>query len=198
MAPELDEQGRRIFEGLHRLLLRLAGRFPDDLVFRTRTMLAGGDLTYLPDIVTAAAAELGVTLTAPELDLLREVPVALGVGGEPTGAGQVTVSADTPPTGHFFRRDDETDLSDDLVTDALTEYAGVAGVWRAWRSDPDRRVYLAEVAPGVPAWELTAVAQTELVQMDDDAPQVEVFWTGDDLTPYHRAALDHATPLYPA
>ncbi|MDR8412963.1 hypothetical protein MTP10_30050 [Nonomuraea sp. 3-1Str] len=62
---------------------------------------------------------------------------------------------------------------------------------------PDgRRVYLAEAAPGVPAWDLTVDAQRELVQMGMDSPQVEVYWSGDDLPPYHRTARTGAALLW--
>ncbi len=49
--------------------------------------------------------------------------------------------------------------------------------------------------PGVPAWELTLEAQAELLEMDEPDPQVEVYWTGDALPPYHRSAHPAATAL---
>ncbi|GLX00107.1 hypothetical protein [Microtetraspora sp. NBRC 16547] len=240
---ELDEEAWRIFGGLHRLLLRLAGRFPDELLSHARAMLGQGDLAYLPDTVTGAAVGLGVSMAPAEVDLLRHVVEALGDGGEPpSGADQVPLSEVVPATDHRFApappavlasagaripasldltgepgadldnlddlddlddlRDELTDLTDDLVVDALSEHAGVVAIWRTWRFGPagppdgGQRVYLAEVEPGVRAWELTLDAQRELVQMDVEAPQVEVFWTGDELPPYHRAARDHAALLW--
>ena len=53
-----DERVERIFRGVHRLLLRLAGRVPDELLTHARSMLAEGDLPYLPDTLTGAAAVL--------------------------------------------------------------------------------------------------------------------------------------------
>ncbi|GAA3544923.1 hypothetical protein GCM10022419_026440 [Nonomuraea rosea] len=239
---ELDDGAWQLYGGLHRLLLRLAGRVPDELLTRARTMLAVGDLSYLPETVTMAALEYGVPLTAQELGLLREVFTALGIEGEPAGIDRVPTTdptPDAPPTnaidrvnaadpapatGHRFSPDlaeppripagldltdgvpveladleDELfDLHDHLVVDALSEHTGVVAVLRAWRSGPGgrRRVYLAEVDPGVMAWELTLEAQTELRQLGEDDPQAEVYWTGDDLPPYHRAARAAATVLW--
>ncbi|GAB2958937.1 hypothetical protein ACFMQL_11265 [Nonomuraea fastidiosa] len=223
----LDDRAWRLYAGVHRLLIRLAGRLPDEVVTRARTMLAAGDLAYLPDMLTLAAAENGVSLTAGDLDLLRDVLAALGLDGEPAGAAAVPPQDGTEAPGYAFSpdsvrpprippgldlssgvppesadlEDDLFDLTDHLVVDALSERAGVVTVRRAWRATLDgsgapHRVYLAEVDPGVAAWELTAEAQTEMDQMDEPDPQVEVYWTGDDLPPYHRAALTAAVLLW--
>ncbi|SDI24428.1 hypothetical protein SAMN05421505_14024 [Sinosporangium album] len=220
----LDDRAWQLYSGMHRMLLRLAGRLPDELITRTRAMLAGGDLAYLPDTVAIAAVERGVPLTAQEVGLLREVFAALGFEGEPTASDEITLTTATPVTGHTFSpdvvrpprvparldltggvpdeladlEDDLLDLVDHLVVDALSGHAGVAVVRRAWRDGPGgaRRVYLVEVDPGVPAWEPTLEAQTEASQTGESDPQVEVYWTGDDLPPYHRAALEAAVLLW--
>ncbi|TDE51556.1 hypothetical protein E1295_18300 [Nonomuraea mesophila] len=221
---ELDDRAWRLYSGIHRMLLRLAGRLPDELITRTRTMLAEGDLAYLPDTVTIAAVEAGIPLTAEESAVMREVFAALGLEGAPTGADEVTLTTTTPATGHTFSpdsgrsprvpagldltdgvpdeladlEDDLFDLTDHLVVDALSGHAGVAAVRRAWRDGPGgvRRVHLVEVDPGVPAWEVALEGQAESSQMDESDPQVEVYWTGDDLPPYHRAAIEAATLLW--
>lgn len=230
---ELDDGAWRLYGGVHRLLLRLAGQVPDELLTRARTMLAVGDLSYLPETLTTAALEYGVPLTSQELGLLREVFVALGIEGEPAGIDRVATTDTTPDATpatdasapeHRFSPDsaeppripagldltegvpaevagleDELfDLHDHLVVDALSEHTGVVAILRAWRSGSEgrRRIYLAEVDPGVMAWELTLEAQTELRQLGENDPQVEVYWTGDDLPPYHRAARAAATVLW--
>lgn len=215
---------RRLYSGVHRLLLRLAGRLPDELITRARTMLATGDLAYLPDTVTLAAAARAVPLTAEDVEVLREVFAALGIDGEPAGADDITITMAVPMTGHTFSpdrvrpprvpagfdltggvpgeladlEDDLLDLADHLVVDALRERAGVVAVWRAWRDGPTdvRRIYLAEVTPDVPAWELVLEAQTELSQAGERDPQVEAYWTGDDLPPYHCLAREAAVLLW--
>ncbi|MFI6501723.1 hypothetical protein [Nonomuraea typhae] len=200
---DLDDEAWRVYGGLHRMLVRLAGQVPDDLLAHARSLLGSGEFDALPDIVTAAAAELGVSLTEGEMRLLRDIVTALGDDQPPTGADQVTVAEATPRTGHVFTPrppglDEDGDLTDDLVVDALSLHDGLVVVRRAWRSGVGRgrRVYLAEVDPGVRAWDLAAEGQAELAAMDDDAPQMEVFWTGDDLPPYHRAALAGSAVLW--
>lgn len=85
--------------------------------------------------------------------------------------------------------DDLTDMQDDVAVAVLRD-DGVAGIWRAWRVGPEGewRVYLAEVTPGVRAWELTHDAQEALKRHGERYPPVEVYWSGDQLTPYHEAA----------
>ena len=70
---ELGEQGWRFFSGMHELLLRVAGRVPDEWLTLMRGKLAGGDLAELPDHVSGAAVELGLPLTVGEVALLREI-----------------------------------------------------------------------------------------------------------------------------
>lgn len=210
---EPGDDAWQVFAGLHRLLLRLAGRFPDELIIRTRTMLARSDLVYLPDTVTGSAARLGVSLTAADVELLRYVlAVAGGAAGDPAAADQLTIATSVPATDHRFTPAPpgasavarvSADLADDLLVDAMTEHPGVTAIRRAWRSAPHResedarRVYFVEVERRVRAWELTGDAQNELGLIDEESPQVEVYWTGDELPPYHRTALTGAALLWP-
>jgi hypothetical protein len=94
-----------------------------------------------------------------------------------------------------------TDDHDDSAVSTLTFDQGTVGVWRAWRFGPDgadsgRRVYLVEVGPEVAAWRAENRARRVLVERGDRFPQVEVYWTGDELMPYHRALRDHSTLLW--
>ncbi|MEV0698776.1 hypothetical protein AB0I53_12785 [Saccharopolyspora sp. NPDC050389] len=218
---ELDDEAWRIFAGLHRVLLRLAGRFPDELTTHARRMLGGGDLAYLPDTVLGSAAELGLSMPEADVELLRNTLAVMRIPGAPAGADQVRIATDTPATEHRFApvrpelqaaagdrippglgltggapaeladlAADLTDLADDLVVDGLSEQDGVVAIRRAWRLAPGlaAQVYLVEVAPHVRAWDLVLVAHRELAELGEEHSQVEVFWTGDDLPPYHRAA----------
>jgi hypothetical protein len=239
----MGEEAWQLFAGLHRLLLRLAGRVPDEWLTYARGLLGAGDVRELPDTVAGAAAQLGVPLRAAELDVLRSGLRIYGFDRDPMRTAELTISDDTPPTGHRFAPvspevlavaggripasldlaggdpDDPTDLpeplahladlADDLTdpTDdgpfvTLSEEPGVLAVWRAWRFGPAgppadaQRVYLAEVGPDVRAWDLTHDTQQDLLRNGVEFPQVEVFWAGDELTPYHRAALAHSARLW--
>jgi hypothetical protein len=243
-----DERGwneaDQLFADVHRMLLRLAGRLPDEALTRLRELLGNGDLRYLPDTVSVATVEFGIPVTPADKELLARVLTALDVpGGEPQLFAEVPVSAEPPPAGPFRfapapppvlaeagerippRLDltggdpeDLTDLprelahladlagrltdpSDEGVVVTLMAEEGIVGVWRTWRSGPDpasaaRPVYLAEVAPGAAAWDLAYEAQRSLADDGDPAPQVEVYWTGDPLPSYHRAALTGAALLW--
>ncbi|MEU1751845.1 hypothetical protein ABZ436_04160 [Micromonospora matsumotoense] len=243
-----DENGwneaDQLFADVHRMLLRLAGRMPDEMVSRFRELLGNGDLRYLPDAVSVATVELAVPLIPADRELLARILVVLDVpGGEPQLYSEVPVSAD-PPSPVAFRflpaspdvvaeaggrlpprldltggdPDDLTDLppelshlrdladrltdsSDDGVVVTLTTEPGVRSIWRTWRTGPApdavvRRVYLVEAAPGAPAWDLAYEGQGSLADDGESAPQVEVYWPGDVLPSYHRAALDGAALLW--
>lgn len=93
---------RRFHHGLHALLLRLAGRVPDDWLTGLRRMLAAGDLAQVPDRITGGVAELGVPLTAAEVALLREVVRFCWGEREPLRVDEVVIADGTPATGHWF------------------------------------------------------------------------------------------------
>jgi hypothetical protein len=229
-----DEFVQQMFVDLHRALLGLAGRMPDDAVTELRRQL-GMDLAYLADSLVAFAAELGVPLTRAGVDAARAM---IGPERDPAGLDLVTLVDAVPETGHRFTpvppavldragdrippvldltggqpeelidlppelahltdlANDLTDPTDDAVVFAMADRPGTVGVWRAWRTGPEaaRRVYLVEVDPGLPAWDWTYQAQRALKD-EDESPQVEVYWTGEELPPYHRAALAGAALLW--
>ncbi|TYB95960.1 hypothetical protein FXF53_23290 [Micromonospora sp. WP24] len=238
------DDASQFFADVHRMLTRLAGRVPDEMLTRLRELFGSGDLRYLPDAVSVAAVELDVPLTPADRDLLAHILDVLDVpGGKPQLFDRVPVAADPSAVGPFRflpvrpavlveagprvpprldltggDPDDLTDLppelrsladlanrltdsSDDTAMVTLTIEPGVMGVWRAWRVGTDhdatgRPVYLAEVAPGVPAWDLAYDTQRSLAEDGDPAPQVEVWWTGDALPAYHRLALAGAALLW--
>jgi hypothetical protein len=241
---ELGDQGWRFFSGMHGLLLRVAGRVPDEWLTLIRGKLAGGDLAELPDHVSGAAVELGLPLTVGEVALLREMARTV-FGQDPVGIDQVVISAETPGTDHRFFPVPEgvlateggripprlnftgapdgdlwelppaladlddlalrlTDVEDQWPVTVLPADDDVRSVARAWRfpaDDPPTggvRVVLVEVAPFAPAWAVAGKVQEGLALRGVVDPQVEVFWTGTQLPPYHRAALDGAALLWAA
>lgn len=74
---EFGDQGWRFLAGMHRLLLRLGGRMPDDWLALMRDKLAGGEVFELPHYVMGAVAELRVSLSVGEVALLREMARAV-------------------------------------------------------------------------------------------------------------------------
>lgn len=112
----VDEQYWRFGGGLHRLLLRVVGRVPDEWLMDMRRRLAGGDLLELPDYVAGGLGELGVAVTGGELALLREMTRVV-YGRDPVwleNGLELPVAERTPPTDHRFF----PVPADVLVTDA--------------------------------------------------------------------------------
>ncbi|HTJ32757.1 MAG TPA: hypothetical protein VL738_05960 [Dactylosporangium sp.] len=205
MAGEPTDEAWTVLSGLHRVLLHLAGRMPDDWMTTTRAMLGGGELGYMPDMISGGAAGLGVALPAEDIALLRRVQADYAGPEEPAGLELVPVAAQLPPTGYRFApartgEAPEPDEHDDSAV-ALNLDPVVAAVARAWRTGPDggapTRVFLVEVDPGAEAW----TVGHDLAGMLDwsperPVPQIEVYWTGEPLPPYHVAALAGALPLW--
>ncbi|MEV4843017.1 hypothetical protein AB0K20_07335 [Micromonospora matsumotoense] len=234
-----------LFAAVHRMLLRLAGRLPDEVVAQLREFLGNGDLRHLPDAVSVATVQYAVAVPAADKELLARILLALGVpGGEPERYDEIPVADEVPPLGAFRflpvpaavaeRAGDRlpvpldltgggdpedltvlparlgpladlayelTDRIDDRWMDNVSRHPGVRRIWRAWRLDAgsppaQRRVCLAELSPGVRAWDITHDAQRALADKGEQAPQVETFWAGEPLPPYHRAALAGAALLW--
>ena len=62
----------------HRLLLRMAGRLPDELITEARRWLAGGELVEIAQAVVFAAVAVRVGLTEAEVTLLTETLASAG------------------------------------------------------------------------------------------------------------------------
>ena len=243
---ELGEQGWRFFSGLHRVLLRVAGRAPDDWLWLMRRKLGEGALFELPDEIAGGLGDLELAVPVGDVALLREMTRVLH-GRDPlwlTDGGELPVEAEVPETDHLFfpvpgevlasdgtripahldltgHGQDLWDLPPALESladlalrmtdgpdhDVLTlprDHDGVRSISRAWRFPPGAkptdgvRVVLVELAEFTPAWEVTAETQADLAQYGELTPQVEVYWTGTEPTPYHRAALAGGALLWTA
>jgi hypothetical protein len=242
---EAGEQGWRFYSGLHRLMLRISGRVPDDWLTDIRRMLAGGDLVQVPDTVAGSMVEFAVPLTVGEVALLREMVRVFFGDRDPVGIDQVAISEQTPATGHRFfpvpagvlatdaaripplldltgRPTDSlldlpaelseladismrlTDVRDQAQVSVLRDAEDVLSTARAWRFPADRgladgvRVVLVEVTAFAAAWDIGGRVQRSLARHGEADPQVEVYWSGEELPPYHRAALAGAALLWQA
>jgi hypothetical protein len=159
----------------HRLLLRVAGHAPDELLAAARTWLAQN--TRLDDVARAiygVAVDREIPLVAADVELLGSVvpddPVVRMLTGDEEGTpnpplplafspirprdGQapdplpltdLTTSPDSPSTP-------EGDDVDTAAIAAFIQVPGAVAVWRTWRmrlparpSDQPTRVYIAEV-----------------------------------------------------
>jgi hypothetical protein len=239
-----DDESLRLFRGLHAILLRLAGRMPDDWVTAMRGKVDSGEAFEVPQYVPGGVAELGVSLTAGDVALLREM-TRLVYGTDPIRIDEVRIEPEVPATDHrffpvpegvlasdggriparldFTGRGEQnlwrlppalsdlddlalrlTDVEDQAVVVTLRRRGDVVSLARAWRFPAGDapaggvRVVLVEVRPDAPAWQIAGDLQRDLAERGVADPQVEVFWTGTDLPPYHRAALDGGALLWVA
>jgi hypothetical protein len=135
----------------HELLLRLAGRIPDQTLAQARRMLADGAVTSAIALVASQVTQAPVPLTADELAAIRNLagyPDALP-GVQPAGA--------LPALRFGFSELDEEgevqhdDLDEALAAAAETHSAGLAAVWRSWRYRLPDSMYLTRPAPADPA-----------------------------------------------
>jgi hypothetical protein len=191
-----------IWAPLHRVLLGLAGRMPDEWLAYQRDALANDQVTDLPDTIAGSVITLGVPLTGPDVTALLTAQAAINGPGQEDLINQVTVVARTPATEHGFAAtgpDQRLDLLDNTAL-ALADRDDVTRVARVWRTGPNpgtppRWIYLVEYDPGAPAW--TAPAEMRGFALDAESiPVVEGYWPGEELPPYLRSALDRAVVLW--
>ncbi|MEU6203275.1 hypothetical protein ABZ814_06770 [Micromonospora musae] len=95
-------EGERLLAEVHRMLLRLAGRVPDEVLPALRELLGNGDLRYLPDAVSVATVQYAVPITPADKELLARILIVLDTpGGEPQLYDEVPVAAQPPPARPF-------------------------------------------------------------------------------------------------
>lgn len=193
----------------HDLLVALAGRLPDRVLWRLRDWLAADAAVALRTALPRTLMRHRTAITDDERDLLREVVTAWR---GPARLVDAVLHADVPPESAARFAEAGTGGWDaaDLVLRALVPAVGDVGeVRRAWRLDapagrggaaPDRaavtRVVLISAAGDLAA--LTGAVQRALRAHGDAAPCVEVIGAGTATTSYHRAALTTSDVLWRA
>lgn len=187
----------------HHLLVRLAGRLPDELMWRLRDWLAA-------EAAPGARARETVSLLLPrelmrhrvgltdtERDLLSD---AAGGWGPARRLLDAVLPVHAPDeAGHAFVPDPAA--TDAAVLSALAVVRGHAGcrelsLARRAGGHGEQRVVL--VRGGDRPWALTATLQRVLRAHGDRTPCVEVLPDGVDEPAYHRAAAAAAVPIWRA
>ncbi len=194
----------------HDLLVRLAGRLPDRLLWRLRDWLGSGAHATLTRSLPKALLRHRVGLTDSERDLLeaclpywgasqRSLDAVLPVNdlSEPSVGFQAELApaercADLAGAGGWR---DSVDLT---LAAVVRGHPGAKELRRSWRMDTPRprRVVLAHVTEDLPA--LTATLQRVLRAHGDLTPGVEVVSPPLALPPYHRLALRDSVSLWRA
>lgn len=170
----------------HELLLRLAGRLPDELLWRLRGWVAGGDRAAAGAVLSRTLLRQQIGLTDEERGLLSE----LVEPESPTRRLVDAVRAGSPPDPPSFGPG-EPDLA---AWSAASVVAGEAGALSLAVRDDGARVLLVRGADRPHA--LTGSLQRLLRVHGERVPRVEV-WAGEEPpTPYHEAACAAAVPLW--
>jgi len=117
----------------HELLLRLAGRIPDQVLADARRRLAAGEISAAVTLVADLLGEYPVPLTAGELTAIRDLA---GAPGALPGARPVAAPPALP--FEFSRADRYGEVRRDELDEAVAAAAeahstGLVGLWRSWR-----------------------------------------------------------------
>ncbi len=190
----------------HDILLAMAGRLPDRLLWRVRDWLAGGAEVALRTALPRALLRHRVGVTEVEREMLRTAVLAWGGSGRLVDA---VPHADVAPepTATFAAQGDVPGWDGpDLVLRALVPAsADVIEVRRAWRTErasrrsapmPATRVVLIGATRDLPA--LTGAVQRALRAQGEVEPRVEAIGPGSPVTAYHREALAASEVLWHA
>jgi hypothetical protein len=157
----------------HELLLRLAGRIPDQTLAQARRMLADSADSSAIALVASLLAQAPVPLTADELAAIRNL------ADDPDALPGVQPVSELPALPFDFSELDEDgevghdDLDEALVEAAEAHGARLTGVWRSWR-------YALMDSPAVTG---PAAAEAE----DEDEDEDSAGLTDDD--PPHRVYI---------
>ncbi|MGW0434749.1 hypothetical protein ACWDV4_19710 [Micromonospora sp. NPDC003197] len=159
-GPESTTKPDRLI-GCHTMLLRLAGRVPDELLTQTRDWLADGALAQLARAVTFAVTRQHLDLHVDDYALLGELLADAGVDTtQLAGVNQVENDGLTPyvfqavspeVAEQIHQRGGAVPTSLDLTVDpagrldspdqaavaTVADHPGVRGLWRAWRLPVD-------------------------------------------------------------
>ncbi|MBC3194686.1 hypothetical protein H7X46_26910 [Pseudonocardia sp. C8] len=170
----------------HELLLRLAGRVPDELLWRLRDWVAGGDRSAAGTVLPRTLLRHGIGLTDDERALLAE----LVEPGSPSRRLVDAVQAGSVPAPPTFGPV-EPDLA---AWSAASVVQGEARELLAAARDDGARVLLVRGADRPHL--LTAALQRLLRVHGERVPRVEVWAGADAPTPYHEAACAAAVSLW--
>jgi hypothetical protein len=189
MDPDIEQAS-------HELLLRLAGRLPDQLLWRFRDWLGEGAMGTL-------ARTLPRSLLKHRIDLDQSEYRLLVAGLIPHGADWHQVSStlgvdDVTETRYTFTQGapewvNSVDSVSALLHATLRGRPDVGEVRQSWRhggvasEGGPKRVLVVTATSGLPR--LTGELQRVLRVLGDEEPSVEVLPARFDLPDYHRSAL---------
>jgi hypothetical protein len=178
----------------HDLLVRLAGRLPDRLLWRLREWLATGAHASVAATLPRALLRHRVGLTDGERDLLDAAVAGHGASARVLDAILTLTDSDEPDPR--FRPDPDLDTAALSLLAVARGDSGCVEVRQAVRTGGRRpqRVVLVRAA-GARPWALVATLGRLLRAHGDPTPCVEVLPAGEPPA-YHRAALAGSAQLW--
>lgn len=184
----------------HDLLVRLAGRLPDELLWRLRDWLAADSYAALGRTLPRALLRHRIGLAAGEQEMLQASAGQWG-GRQRLIDAVLPLAAPDAPDVEFDQLTDASagqDVVDLVLVGVARGHPGTVEVRRTWRLDAQRaqRVVLAHCTQSQPA--LTGTMQRVLRAHGDRTPCVEVLSPELGLPAYHRLALLASVPLWQA
>jgi hypothetical protein len=204
----------------HQMLLRLAGRAPDDLLARCRGWLARGELEALARGVTFWAVAQDVSLT--EADVLLLSSLLAEADADFSGLTQLRLSEFEPLPYYGFAPEIPAGLVggaggtsgsvakarakvEAAALKAVAAEPGAIGLWGAWRfpSDgapwpPPKCVFVIEVSADVDEPGVVGRVQERLAAAGEADPQIEVYRVGCQLPTYQEFARTYGALLWAA
>lgn len=178
----------------HDLLLRLADRLPDELLWRLRDWLAAGGRAALAAALPRELLRNRIGLTDPEMELLGAS--AGSWGASPRLLDSILPAAGTPATPVFEAGADALDAAALSVLALVRDHPGVTELQQTWRVGPHGRQRIVTVHGGDQPWALAATVQRLLRAHGDRTPCVEVLPPHGEPAPYHRAVIIGSTTLW--
>ncbi|HEX6341401.1 hypothetical protein [Umezawaea sp.] len=184
----------------HELLLRLAGRLPDDILWRFRDWAATDAVVVLARALPRALLHDRIGLTDLEMNLLADAVLSNGAdramlssveGVDELSESRYTFTAESPD------RVSMGDSATAVLGATLRGRQGVGEVRSSWRQGGGdqvaRRIVL--IAATADHARLTGEVQRVLRALGEHDPCVEVVPLGMELPPYHQAALAASEPI---
>jgi hypothetical protein len=179
----------------HDLLVRLAGRLPDELLWRMRDWLAGDGRAVLSATLPRELLRHRVGLTDEERDLLVEAVGRWGASHRLLDAVLPALASDEL-TVTFRAGSGEVDTAALSVLAVVKGHPGCVELRQGWRYGSRREQRVVLVLGAERPWTLTGTLQRVLRAHGDHTPCVEVLPPHGEAPAYHQAVIIGSVPLW--
>lgn len=178
----------------HELLVRLAGRLPDELLWRLRDWLAVDAHSSITAMLPRELLRHRVALDDHERELLV---ASAGEWGASARLMDAVLPLPAPDASTAqFRSEPDVDQAALSVLAVVRGHPGCIELRQAWRTGARREQRIVLVHGGERPWQLTGTLQRVLRAHGDRTPCVEVLPPHGEPPAYHQAAIIGSAPLW--